>query len=399
MGTAAISLLLLRPYRLLLPMHNHWTGLLSVTALFLSFLEASLSFTFRTTHHSRVLCIAQWVAVSVVALSLIADGCARASCCLSPSLHRSPCVCHHFVSAMPRKNKRARKQSPTAAATHTAALTTDVHFPPSRLSDFVIHYRGTSYHVHKFVLDYHSSYFRAYIETLTSGQRVYQEDECSEHSDIDHCIRLPDTCGKLEADGGDFQLFLCHLYFARHYSCIPYEVPTDIDLDAQPPPAVTLDYPNFSSLKQLDKATCSRFSESKPPAAYDAVMSLCHYFDCVVVLERAEANCLLAAKGSEEQRESDRYCRCGCCSGSDEDMNIDYAKEWNSVWPCFVLAQQFDMKRVKAACVPVLVQHSLLQSRHKEEWESVRAQLDKDTLFELMQATYAASAEYDGRRA
>ena len=94
----------------------------------------------------------------------------------------------------------------------TALQTSAVRFPPACLSDFVIHYRGTAYHVHKFVLHYRSSYFRAYIDPLVAGQRACAADECDDHPSIAHCIRLPDSCGKVEADCDDFRLFLCHLY-------------------------------------------------------------------------------------------------------------------------------------------------------------------------------------------
>ena len=132
-----------------------------------------------------------------------------------------------------------------------ALQASDVHFPFKVFSDFVIHYRGTAFHVHKFVLCYHSAYFRAYIEQLTNGQRAYPLDECSDHPNTAHCIRLPDDCGKEEASAADFQRFLCHLYFMQHYSCIPYRVATDVDLTAQPPPAVTLDYPKFNGWDDL----------------------------------------------------------------------------------------------------------------------------------------------------
>ena len=92
-----------------------------------------------------------------------------------------------------------------------------------------MHYRDAAFHVHKFVLSYHSSYFRTYIEQLVKGQRAYPQSECGEHADITHCIRLPHSFGKEEADVDDFQLFLEHLYFAAHHSCPPFPVPTEVD--------------------------------------------------------------------------------------------------------------------------------------------------------------------------
>ena len=182
----------------------------------------------------------------------------------------------------------SRKRSATAALLDMAA--TDVlapcHFPPAKVSDFVVHYRSTAYQFHKFVLCHHSSYFRTYIEQLTDGQRAYPTDECSEHPDIAHCIRLPDSCGKVEADTNDFRLFLCQLYFAQHYSCIPYTAQSHIELTAQPPPTVTLDYPHFRDSVQLSRHTSSVSDTSEPLAVYDAIMSMCHYLECALVLSR-----------------------------------------------------------------------------------------------------------------
>ena len=139
------------------------------------------------------------------------------------------------------------------------------HFPPVYLCDFVIHYRNTAYHVHKFVLCYHSSYFRTYIEALHKRERSYQTDACSDHPDIPHCIRLPDSCGKVEATNDDFRLFLCHLYFAEEYSCIPYKVECDIDLSAQPPPDVALTCSPLEDYEDVDQRTTSAVDDFTRP--------------------------------------------------------------------------------------------------------------------------------------
>ena len=67
---------------------------------------------------------------------------------------------------------------------------------------------------------------------------------------------------------------------------------------------------------------------------YESVLSLAHYFDCAVVLSRAEDNLLLVAKAKYS---AERYLH--VC---------------NVVWPCFLLAVKFDLRRVKAACMPRL---------------------------------------------
>ena len=254
-----------------------------------------------------------------------------------------------------------------------ALASSDVQFPPAFLSDFVVHYRGVAYHVHKFVLCYHSSYFRTYIEPLIDGQRAYSTAECDEHPSITHCIRLPDCCGKVEAASDDFRLFVCHLYFAQHYSCIPYVVPADIDLLAQPPPNVTLDYPGFVHCDELDAVTASIvYSSDAPPQLYDAVMSLCHYFDCSVVLSRAEDNCLLVLR-------------------SRDDGAAGTECEWNEVWPCFVLALRCDLQRVKDDCMPRIAQHCKRGNSRRQEWQAARQHLDTDTAFDMLLAAFEAA--------
>ena len=89
---------------------------------------------------------------------------------------------------MPEWSKKRSRKRP---ATEALAAEEDVHFPPVFLADFVIHYQAQAFHVHKFVMCHHSSYFRTYIEPLIDGQRAYPAGECDEHADIAHCIRLP----------------------------------------------------------------------------------------------------------------------------------------------------------------------------------------------------------------
>jgi len=239
----------------------------------------------------------------------------------------------------------------------------------AHLSDFILHYRSTSFHVHKFVLSYHSIYFRTYIEPLIDGQPTYPPDECDDHPSIAHCIHLPDKCGKIEADLSDFRLFLCHLYFARHYSCIPFLIASSVDLTAQPPPSVTLDYREFRDRKELVQETHSTSPfHSDSSAQYVPVMSLCHYFDCPAVLSRAEDNCLLLVEAKDAH------------SRPANDV-------WDEVWQCFQLAVIFDLQRVKKACMLRLATCSVRASRHRQEWESIRKLVDKDTAFDMLQAT------------
>ena len=184
--------------------------------------------------------------------------------------------------------------SVTASANATPAARL-LQFPPIFLSDFVVHYRGTAFHLLKFVLCCHSTYFRTYMEQLNEGQRVYPADECDRHTNITHCIRLPDQCGKVEASVDDFRLFVCHLYFAQHYRCITRKAASDIDLTAQPPPVLTLDSLN-SECAQLRPPSVKSVVESAMYALNETIMSPCHYLDCTRVPSRAEDSLLVAAQ-------------------------------------------------------------------------------------------------------
>ena len=245
-----------------------------------------------------------------------------------------------------------------------------VTFPPAFLSDLVIHYRGTAYHVHKLILCQQSSYFRTYIEQLTAGQRAYSTEECSGHSNIPHCVRLPDSCGKVEADCDDFLLFLCHLYFAQHYSCIPWTAPTDVDLAAQPAPAVSIDYTELASVDRLERLTAGQLFTPTPPDMCEAVVSLFLYFDCTAALKHAEHNCRLVVNVCSEE-------------ASPQDQTFD---SWKAVMRCLHLAVKFDMAQLKESCIQWLASYCRLRPRDGPHWQWLKQQLDKDVLFDVMHA-------------
>ena len=148
--------------------------------------------------------------------------------------------------------------------------------PSSSTSSFTLAARSFAFT--RFVLCHHSAYFRTYIQSLKDGQRAYPAEECSGHTDITHCIRLPKKCGREEADGAAFRLFLCHLYFTQCYSLLPYQAPSTVDMTTQPPPSVTLEFQKIEAIQLT----------AIPHSMYAQILSLCHYFNCAVVLLRAE---------------------------------------------------------------------------------------------------------------
>ena len=134
---------------------------------------------------------------------------------------------------------------------------------------------------------------------------------------------------------------------------------------------MTLTYDSPGSFADLDEATGGNLSNNDPPEVYEAVISLCHYFDCSVVLSRAEVNMGLVV-----------------CAGMNECCDVE---AWSLVWPCFQLALQFDFDDVQTDCMIVLTRCSMQNRDHRAKWQAVRAQLDKDTLYRLVQMSFIAA--------
>ena len=265
--------------------------------------------------------------------------------------------------------KLSRKRSAAEVLRHDTVL-----FPHAAFADFVVHYRGTAFHVHKLALIHHSSYFRAYIEQLTAEERA--TDECVAHTDIAHCIVLPHDCDGIDASVDDFRLFLCQLYFAAQYSCFPFHSAVGVDIDAQPAPAISLSCPTLGSFSALKAASSSEFDTATPLAVHEVVMSLCRHFDCALVLSRAEDNMLLTMESADNEP--------NC---SDE--------EWCALSSCLLLSLQFDLRRVRDDCIPLLALHCVIGSSRRREWKALRAQLDADTLLELMLAAFDTAGDSD----
>ena len=138
-----------------------------------------------------------------------------------------------------------------------------VLFPPRKLIDYVIHFDSSDFHVHKFVLHHHSTYFRTHFETLlqasqdsSSSSSNAPQQPCS-HPSIAHCIHLPLQTRLVEGGlvtAADLRLFLCHLYFSAHYCYPPFLPLTDVDLDDDFPPLSL----HFTPVPTLDWSGASR---------------------------------------------------------------------------------------------------------------------------------------------
>ena len=104
-------------------------------------------------------------------------------------------------------------------------------------------------------------------------------------------------------------------------------------------------------------------------------MSLCHYLGCTALLSRCEDNMLLVAA-------DERQCR--------NQSELQYTEALASL----LFAYQFDLQRVKEACIPLTAAkyrraHRALQTEIRQSWDGKLRKLDKDTLLELLSAVYA----------
>ena len=74
---------------------------------------------------------------------------------------------------------------------------------------------------------------------------------------------------------------------------------------------------------------------------YDALLSLCDYFNCAVLLARVAHNCVMVVKAADEP-----------------DVE-DGGHGWYATWHCFLLALRLGLQRLKEECVPLLAQYCL----------------------------------------
>ena len=203
---------------------------------------------------------------------------------------------------------------PTSAHTHHSASTpfpprAQVHLPPRIASDFVIHYRDTDFHVHKWVLLHQSTYFHNYIHITTPAGKIVKDvvvveggkqrrvttvssEEVSskcQHPAYVHCIHLTREFGGISVNEITFLLFLRHLYFATTFHLPPF-LPHDglVDSLSDDSP-VCLDFP---AGRHINRAAV--FAYVNQPAAAcslpynEALLSLFHYFLCRQAMQRSE---------------------------------------------------------------------------------------------------------------
>ena len=225
-----------------------------------------------------------------------------------------------------------------------------VHLPPRRTSDFVIHHRDTDYHTHSFVLHHQSAYFRHYFDALqplrdaevkevTQAGILAVEEAASEevreqkavvsgegrsiavselggsgsskkrktdallfhaaftrertsrcgHSPLIHCIDLPDQCGVRETSGVHFLSFLRHLYYSSTLHLPPYHPKPSILAAISDDTPICLTFPTSSVTSEDISGYAQRSEDNKTEFVSLELLSLFDYFACEAALKRCEA--------------------------------------------------------------------------------------------------------------
>ena len=253
----------------------------------------------------------------------------------------------------------------------SASVETVVTFPPGQHVDFVIHYDNTAFHVHKFVLHHHSAYFRTYFDTLPAPscssckkrKRGNPTSSC-QHTHIAHCIRLPSQTtlvARRLVTAADMDLFLRHLYFAAHYCYPPFLPKTDVDIGADPPPAVSLQFPSVQHFSwQTASSPLRLLIVGKAFVWNESLLTLAHYLDCAAMLRQCEAVMLTASS------------------------TTDSAWLLTHCWRNLEYASRYKLDKLKACHIDIIAADKRMLDR--EEYKRGKLWWDKALGMEIMEA-------------
>ena len=277
-----------------------------------------------------------------------------------------------------------------------------VHLPPTRESNFVIHYQNTDYHSHTFVLQHHSVYFRNYFHALQplremktteveeevgvkdaeaggkgkAEATLHREDfdqghpkrrrvdeealrafsasftrerssKC-QHSPLIPCIDLPDQCGVEEADEAEFLLFLRHLYFSSTFHLPPFDPKQSLVRCLTDETPVCLTFPTL----EVKKESVGRYAKRNKTALFvdEGLLSLFHYFLCKSALKRCE-----------------------------EVVLADCGQDSYEAWYWLPLAERFRLTKAAAFCLDLM----------RKEWRQKGSVYLQEELKKLTPATQA----------
>ena len=278
------------------------------------------------------------------------------------------------------EDKASERMVPSAALPTTEpsdAIGDSVIFPRRQLVDFIVHYDGVDFHLHRLVLQHHSTYFRKLFDTPSQSADSETSEptesfdseaqtpaakrmkQCN-HPHIAHCIHLPQ---QTEATAVDFRLFLCHLYFSSHYSYAPYLPSTDIDLDSPSlcasvnllpdisSPALNFLWPNCGLLRSTGRR---RFLFNH------SLVSLARQFECPQLLAHCETVMYLQFDVVHNW------------------MQVDHCLEWLH----YVDSQQ--LSNVKQLYIAIITEDEELLER--EAYKEAKLTWFKELVLEIMEA-------------
>ena len=257
-----------------------------------------------------------------------------------------------------------------------------VHLPPLRLSDFVIHYRSADFHVHTFVLYHHSAYFRTYLDAMqplipmVTGKKrksctvdlsslEERDDKCS-HSPLVRCIDLPDEFGiKSPVQGyaseDSFLLFLQHLYFSFTLHSPPFAPKPELRAAlTETSPRCSTFPASLSTAAELIQCSECEADDEGPLYFREPLLSLFHYFDCQAALKKCEA--VILGPGREECKRS-LWC-----------------------WGWLPMAVRYGMKELEEQCLEDAVKDKELRI-DDAEYKGMLEMLSRETLPRLLEAS------------
>lgn len=185
---------------------------------------------------------------------------------------------------------------PSQQGVEAASIPLDVYLFDSLSSDLILHHRNTHFHVHKFVVHHHSSYFRALLDGMKRQVQKTDEDKiivsldisdprCN-HCPLIDCVYLPDKFGIDHVDDDELHMALRHLYFASTLAFPPYWPNTEIVQSITQQSVTCFTYPSTSpTTTDVEKYA---LTESEAIIADDKLISVFHYFGCQSSLDRCE---------------------------------------------------------------------------------------------------------------
>jgi len=177
--------------------------------------------------------------------------------------------------------------------TENMCVPSNVYFPPRNQCDFIIHYGGTNFHVHKYLMTHHSVVLQNYLDVTSCAP---SESEC-EHDRSIRCIHIsPIALRELQETNPSplnaeaeavthcsilvMQHFLSYLYFRNELPLPPlYRVDTDLQVHQSDMGTPFAPWPVITNVLLTTPSI---------PRVLFGILSVAHYLDCPILMERMD---------------------------------------------------------------------------------------------------------------